>query len=298
MRWGRVSDENFASEYIITRIVVFDLISCRRQSTEYTDGRAIGSHHSWIRVAGCITNAHAHSRKRPAPLKRNNRSRHTFSPCGRKRGDITSSLRRAGGLHPSLRISDQVTCPECCARGRPIIVEWERDARHSAGLSLVRIPVVLNDGYSRLKSSRHFYPTLCFSGCVRFSENSIGRVYVVGETRGAHAHRYSYLPSTRSLCHSGTCFKPWVQNVIIAMGTTGVGSARLAPGQRGGLSSKAFAKPSSQQQKMARDYNICTAVLEAEGLVLRHRPAVCYSTLVIGEINLETGGFAATRAPA
>ncbi|GBP86328.1 hypothetical protein EVAR_52724_1 [Eumeta japonica] len=24
------------------------------------------------------------------------------------------------------------------ARGRPIIVEWERDARHSAGLSLVR----------------------------------------------------------------------------------------------------------------------------------------------------------------
>ncbi|GBP90573.1 hypothetical protein EVAR_68261_1 [Eumeta japonica] len=23
----------------------------------------------------------------------------------------------------------------CCARGRPIIVEWERDARHSAGLS-------------------------------------------------------------------------------------------------------------------------------------------------------------------
>ncbi|GBP29243.1 hypothetical protein EVAR_20606_1 [Eumeta japonica] len=29
----------------------------------------------------------------------------------------------------------------CCARGRPIIVEWERDARHSAGLSLVRSPI-------------------------------------------------------------------------------------------------------------------------------------------------------------
>ncbi|GBP71387.1 hypothetical protein EVAR_20487_1 [Eumeta japonica] len=29
--------------------------------------------------------------------------------------------------------------PLCCARGRPIIVEWERDARHSAGLSLVRL---------------------------------------------------------------------------------------------------------------------------------------------------------------
>ncbi|GBP11943.1 hypothetical protein EVAR_74563_1 [Eumeta japonica] len=27
---------------------------------------------------------------------------------------------------------------KCCARGRPIIVEWERHARHSAGLSLVR----------------------------------------------------------------------------------------------------------------------------------------------------------------
>ncbi|GBP92060.1 hypothetical protein EVAR_67788_1 [Eumeta japonica] len=27
---------------------------------------------------------------------------------------------------------------KCCARGRPIIVEWERDARHSAGLPLVR----------------------------------------------------------------------------------------------------------------------------------------------------------------
>ncbi|GBP68065.1 hypothetical protein EVAR_45350_1 [Eumeta japonica] len=35
----------------------------------------------------------------------------------------------------------------CCARGRPIIVEWERDARHSAGLSLVRL----------YRSSRHFH---------------------------------------------------------------------------------------------------------------------------------------------
>ncbi|GBP00258.1 hypothetical protein EVAR_869_1 [Eumeta japonica] len=34
----------------------------------------------------------------------------------------------------------------CCARGRPIIVEWERDARHSAGLSLVRIASVLGRG--------------------------------------------------------------------------------------------------------------------------------------------------------
>ncbi|GBP62065.1 hypothetical protein EVAR_53843_1 [Eumeta japonica] len=30
-------------------------------------------------------------------------------------------------------------CRTTAARGRPIIVEWERDARHSAGLSLVRV---------------------------------------------------------------------------------------------------------------------------------------------------------------
>ncbi|GBP35426.1 hypothetical protein EVAR_94877_1 [Eumeta japonica] len=37
-------------------------------------------------------------------------------------------------------IDNESTDPDtrCCARGRPIIVEWERDARHSAGLSLVR----------------------------------------------------------------------------------------------------------------------------------------------------------------
>ncbi|GBP34474.1 hypothetical protein EVAR_29869_1 [Eumeta japonica] len=36
----------------------------------YTDGRAISSHHPWMRVAGCNTNIYAHSCKRPAPLKR------------------------------------------------------------------------------------------------------------------------------------------------------------------------------------------------------------------------------------
>ncbi|GBP12251.1 hypothetical protein EVAR_6420_1 [Eumeta japonica] len=35
-------------------------------------------------------------------------------------------------------ISNKRLLHPCCARGRPIIVEWERDARHSAGLSLVR----------------------------------------------------------------------------------------------------------------------------------------------------------------
>ncbi|GBP91758.1 hypothetical protein EVAR_33148_1 [Eumeta japonica] len=31
--------------------------------------------------------------------------------------------------------SKNIEVLQCCARGRPIIVEWERDARHSAGLS-------------------------------------------------------------------------------------------------------------------------------------------------------------------
>ncbi|GBO99184.1 hypothetical protein EVAR_486_1 [Eumeta japonica] len=38
--------------------------------------------------------------------------------------------------------------PSCCARDRPIIVEWERDARHSAGPSLVRMLVVV---YGQMK---------------------------------------------------------------------------------------------------------------------------------------------------
>ncbi|GBP52765.1 hypothetical protein EVAR_27708_1 [Eumeta japonica] len=37
---------------------------------------------------------------------------------------------------------------QCCARGRPIIVEWERDARHSAGLSLVRRHEAADDARS------------------------------------------------------------------------------------------------------------------------------------------------------
>ncbi|GBP28808.1 hypothetical protein EVAR_19853_1 [Eumeta japonica] len=36
------------------------------------------------------------------------------------------------------RCRDRASSKYIAARGRPIIVEWERDARHSAGLSLVR----------------------------------------------------------------------------------------------------------------------------------------------------------------
>lgn len=45
----------------------------------------------WMRVAGCSINTHAPSRKRPVPLKRNSRSRHTFRRAVQRGGGITSS---------------------------------------------------------------------------------------------------------------------------------------------------------------------------------------------------------------
>ncbi|GBP85893.1 Putative uncharacterized transposon-derived protein F52C9.6 [Eumeta japonica] len=42
------------------------------------------------------------------------------------------------GFSELFETAERLTLTKCCARGRPIIVEWERDARHSAGLSLVR----------------------------------------------------------------------------------------------------------------------------------------------------------------
>ncbi|GBP30127.1 Protein KIAA0556 [Eumeta japonica] len=81
--------------------IVFEMA----EPTEVTDGRAIS-----LRVA------HAHSRKRPAPLKRN-RSRHTFSSCGRKRGDITSSStpHRLSTCPPSYEFSNR-SCPDASLR--------------------------------------------------------------------------------------------------------------------------------------------------------------------------------------
>ncbi|GBP81064.1 hypothetical protein EVAR_62104_1 [Eumeta japonica] len=54
------------------------------------------------------------------------------SPCPRGWHAGPGAARCRNPLCPRPRRYD------CCARGRPIIVEWERDARHSAGLSLVR----------------------------------------------------------------------------------------------------------------------------------------------------------------
>ncbi|GBP45994.1 hypothetical protein EVAR_24187_1 [Eumeta japonica] len=44
---------------------------------------------------------------------------------------------------------------KCCARGRPIIVEWERDAWHSAGLSLVRLVDTRPADFKRRCGGRH-----------------------------------------------------------------------------------------------------------------------------------------------
>ncbi|GBP64908.1 hypothetical protein EVAR_49201_1 [Eumeta japonica] len=49
---------------------------------------------------------------------------------------VSSFLSRA--FAPRRRTLRVVWVGRSAARGRPIIVEWERDARHSAGLSLVR----------------------------------------------------------------------------------------------------------------------------------------------------------------
>ncbi|GBP25012.1 hypothetical protein EVAR_94307_1 [Eumeta japonica] len=43
----------------------------------------------------------------------------------------------------------------CCARGRPIIVEWERDARHSAGLSRSVTHRYVTERYTFSNSSDH-----------------------------------------------------------------------------------------------------------------------------------------------
>ncbi|GBP31375.1 hypothetical protein EVAR_13495_1 [Eumeta japonica] len=49
-------------------------------------------------------------------------------------GTLDSCLSHAGVVVVK-RTANLPFNQKCCARGRPIIVEWERDARHSAGLS-------------------------------------------------------------------------------------------------------------------------------------------------------------------
>ncbi|GBP64972.1 hypothetical protein EVAR_36592_1 [Eumeta japonica] len=55
--------------------------------------------------------------------------------CPSRYRDPCSASLNADDLHTTRLTTDS---KKKCARGRPIIVEWERDARHSAGLSLVR----------------------------------------------------------------------------------------------------------------------------------------------------------------
>ena len=84
-----------------------------QQCGHYTYDRAISCHHPWMRVARCNINTHEHSRKRPAPPKRNSRRRHTFSPRRRKRRGYFLSYAAPAVYSPSvLRIFHQVTCPD------------------------------------------------------------------------------------------------------------------------------------------------------------------------------------------
>ncbi|GBP33414.1 hypothetical protein EVAR_6762_1 [Eumeta japonica] len=63
----------------------------------------------------------------------------TVSEAGRSAAPAGTSRRRTSPVWSAGCIVRRGGKTTCCARGRPIIVEWERDARHSAGLSLVRI---------------------------------------------------------------------------------------------------------------------------------------------------------------
>ncbi|GBP03733.1 hypothetical protein EVAR_2461_1 [Eumeta japonica] len=65
-----------------------------------------------------------------------------------------------------------------CARGRPIIVEWERDARHSAGLSLVRGIVsssVVGRDHAQWRSFLPIQSNPSISSAVRVNERDTAR---------------------------------------------------------------------------------------------------------------------------
>ncbi|GBP17390.1 hypothetical protein EVAR_8754_1 [Eumeta japonica] len=62
-------------------------------------------------------------------------------------------------MKPSTR-NGITTDTKCCARGRPIIVEWERDARHSAGPSPARRPIATLPSVTFLISDSQPQPNL------------------------------------------------------------------------------------------------------------------------------------------
>ncbi|GBP69920.1 hypothetical protein EVAR_83238_1 [Eumeta japonica] len=92
---------------------------------------------------------------------------------------------------------------QCCARGRPIIVEWERDARHSAGLSLVR---------QADTKTIHYFPwpfrPYGYSGRIadapRYTDNLVPRLFMLLTDTGTGGAWFWPTPFKPSAVHSYT----------------------------------------------------------------------------------------------
>ncbi|GBP68613.1 hypothetical protein EVAR_43944_1 [Eumeta japonica] len=83
--------------------------------------------------------------------------------------------RRAGASY-----DQKQTAGQCCARGRPIIVEWERDARHSAGLSRSVTHRYVTERYTFQSDSQ---PQPNLRRChVKIESNEIAKPVVSSET--------------------------------------------------------------------------------------------------------------------
>ncbi|GBP40758.1 hypothetical protein EVAR_26422_1 [Eumeta japonica] len=83
-----------------------------------------------------------------------------------------TDLRISGALRAACYCMSQ-----CCARGRPIIVEWERDARHSAGLSLVRVRTE-----ARYSEKKNGYLEICKSTIAKTAARAqLGKLSLCGQ---------------------------------------------------------------------------------------------------------------------
>ncbi|GBP10665.1 hypothetical protein EVAR_6234_1 [Eumeta japonica] len=113
----------------------------------YSDDLGVGLGPMLGNCVGQRRNLTGGARPPPAPSGASRRGRRGMRARGCRSVRAITSEHWAARLRPR---RDRAT-RRCCARGRPIIVEWERDARHSAGLSLVRIHTEFE---SRLRENR------------------------------------------------------------------------------------------------------------------------------------------------
>ncbi|GBP65946.1 hypothetical protein EVAR_50295_1 [Eumeta japonica] len=92
----------------------------------------------------------------------------------------------------------------CCARGRPIIVEWERDARHSAGLSLVRA----------------FVPKNTSRRCVEYIHSRVDRERTNGKRKSSALCRVqlaTYIQKTDTLAARLNSLSETLNGIVCAM---------------------------------------------------------------------------------